>query len=110
MDIWVVRTRTTVDWEQLEGVLPQHLEREGRLAETGELFLAGPLPTADGGLAGDALTLFHTDSAESARTLAEQDPFMTEGIRVIVAIERWDIRSVGRRALELFDDASKTHS
>lgn len=98
MQMWLVRTRSLMDWAQLERVLPRHLANEAELAGAGALVMAGPLPTPTGSLDGDGLTLYHAESAEAARTLALSDPFVHEGIRKIVAVELWDVRCVGWRA------------
>lgn len=101
MQIWLARTRTTATWEELEKILPRHLERETALAEAGVLILAGPLPRADGSLDGDGLAIYYAASEQEARQLAQDDPFICEGVRAVVSVEQWDVRRVGWRVGEL---------
>lgn len=101
MTTWLVRTRVKVTWSELEVVLPRHLAFEEAAAEDGTLLLAGPVPLADGSFLGDGLTFVAADTEADARAFAERDPFVREGVRDIVEVDRWDVRRVGRRVEEL---------
>ena len=61
---------------ELEKLQEQHLAHIGRMAEAGQLFLAGPL--ADNGTIRGIL-VFQVDSLEDAEALASQDPAVVAG-------------------------------
>jgi uncharacterized protein YciI len=95
VDFWMVRTRTIAPWAEIERVLPRHLTFETELAERGDLLLAGPFIDAEGSFTGDGLFILATRTEGEARDLAAQDPFVVDGLREVVAVERWSVRRVG---------------
>lgn len=101
MDHWTVRTRTLVPWSQIERVLPRHLEHEKNLAARGILLLAGPFVADGGGFTGEGFAVYSAASEDEALNLAREDPFVSEGLREVTAVERWSIRRVGARVGEL---------
>jgi uncharacterized protein YciI len=66
-------------------VRPNHLARIDPLVQEGRILLAGPMPNVDSEHPGDAgfsgsLIVAEFDSIDQARTWAEADPYMTEGV------------------------------
>ncbi|MGA1758013.1 MAG: YciI family protein [Pseudomonadales bacterium] len=66
-------------------VRPNHLARIDPLVQEGRILLAGPMPNVDSENPGDAgfsgsLIVAEFDSIDQARTWAETDPYMTEGV------------------------------
>jgi uncharacterized protein YciI len=66
-------------------VRPNHLARIDPLVQVGRILLAGPMPNVDSENPGDAgfsgsLIVAEFDSIDQARTWAEADPYMTEGV------------------------------
>ena len=66
-------------------VRPNHLARIDPLVQEGRILLAGPMPSVDSENPGDAgfsgsLIVAEFDSIDQARTWAEADPYMTEGV------------------------------
>ena len=66
-------------------VRPAHLARIDPLVQEGRILLAGPMPNVDSENPGDAgfsgsLIVAEFDSIDQARTWAEADPYMTEGV------------------------------
>jgi uncharacterized protein YciI len=57
------------------------------LEKDGKLFASGPF---DVGTGGDGMTILRVDSAEEARTIAERDPFVVNGIRAF-DIREWTL-------------------
>lgn len=64
--------------EQLQPYLTEHLEYMVLLEKKGLLFASGPLK---GGVVGDGLTIYNTRTMAHARRLADQDPFVRNGLR-----------------------------
>lgn len=60
-------------------VRPAHLQRLEALNESGRLVLAGPFPLDDGAFMG-SLIVADFDSLDAARTWAEADPYMHNGV------------------------------
>jgi len=71
--------------EETAEIQRQHLANIDRLAQTGELLLAGPFAD-DGDLRG--IFLFQVDSMEKARELVETDPAVKAG-RLRVELHPW---------------------
>lgn len=70
---------------EIEALQAAHLANIRRLAETGELLLAGPF-TDNGELRG--LFLFQVDSLEKAKALCDTDPMVKAG-RLVVELHPW---------------------
>src|SRR5690606_34619560 len=71
---------------------PAHLARVEALRDEGRLLLAGPFPaidSADPGPAGftGSLIVAEFDSLQSARTWAEADPYLAEGVYASVEVK-----------------------
>ena len=70
---------------EIEALQEAHLANIRRLAETGDLILAGPF-TDDGEMRG--LFLFQVDSLEKAKALCDTDPMVKAG-RLVVELHPW---------------------
>jgi len=71
---------------------PDHLERLQSLLDAGRLMVAGPCPIDDAATPGPSgisgsVVIAEFDSLDQARTWADQDPYVTQGI-----FERVDVR------------------
>jgi uncharacterized protein YciI len=76
--------------EKLKPLLPAHLEYMIGLEKRGLLFASGPLSDGAGPPSGAGLTILRVASAEEARSLAEADPFVANGVRTF-DIKEWTI-------------------
>jgi len=76
--------------EEIGAVLPQHLDYMIGLEKSGVLFASGPLADAGGKTRGDGLTILRAGSAEEARRIASQDPFVTGGLRSF-EVREWTV-------------------
>ena len=76
--------------EKLKPLLPAHLEYMIGLEKRGLLFASGPLSDGAGPPSGAGLTILRAASAEEARSLAEADPFVANGVRTF-DIKEWTI-------------------
>jgi uncharacterized protein YciI len=76
--------------EKLKALLPAHLEYMISLEKRGVLFASGPLSDGKGPPSGAGLTVLRVGSAQEARTLAEADPFVVNGLRSF-EIKEWTI-------------------
>ena len=79
--LYVVLSKGGAAPEKIAKYLPRHLEYMIGLEKQGVLFASGPLAEADGKTRGDGLTILRAASAEAARTIAEADPFVVNGLR-----------------------------
>ena len=69
--------------------LPDHLKFLIALEKQGRVFGSGPL-SGEGAKPGDGLTILRAESAEEAKALAEQDPFVIAGARTF-DIREWTL-------------------
>ncbi len=69
-------------------VRPRHLEHLQALERAGRIRLAGPLLEPEEGNPCGSLVVFEAESAEAARAVAEQDPYVTEGV-----LATWEVLS-----------------
>ena len=69
--------------------LPDHLKFLIALEKQGRVFGSGPL-SGEGAKPGDGLTILRADSAQEARALAAQDPFVLAGARTF-EIREWTL-------------------
>lgn len=73
-------------------IRPAHLERLQALKDQGRLFCAGPIPAIDSaeptpaGFTG-SLVVAEFDSLEDARSWADKDPYLLEGVYESVTVE-----------------------
>lgn len=89
-ELFVVLSEPNAEPAQLRPHLEAHLDFMIKLEEAGVLFASGPLFSADGIMTGEGITLLRAASFEEARTIAERDPFVREGLRTF-SIKRWTI-------------------
>ncbi len=73
---------------EIEELQRQHLAHINRLAETGELVLAGPFIEQSGDKALAGLFIFKVESEKAARELTESDPAVKAG-RLVYEIYPW---------------------
>jgi uncharacterized protein YciI len=76
--------------DEIGAVLPEHLDYMIGLEKSGVLFASGPLADAEGKTRGDGLTILRAGSAEEARRIASQDPFVTGGLRSF-EVREWTV-------------------
>jgi hypothetical protein len=76
--------------EKLPAHLPAHLEYMIANEKKGIVFASGPLSEADGSQRGRGLTVLRASSAEEARAIAAQDPFVVNGVRAF-EIREWTV-------------------
>lgn len=88
--LYVVLSKGNATPEQIGGLLPQHLEYMIGLEKKGVLFASGPLGAAAGAPAGDGLTILRADSADDARRIASEDPFVANKLRTF-EIREWTV-------------------
>jgi uncharacterized protein YciI len=79
--LYVVLSKGGAAPEKIAELLPKHLEYMIGLEKAGVLFASGPLAEADGKTRGDGLTIVRAANAETARKVAEADPFVVNGLR-----------------------------
>lgn len=88
--LWVVVTTAVVPPEQLSRHLEAHLEHQIRLEKAGIMFGAGPLSNADGTPSGKGMVIIRAETAAEARTIADQDPFHSSGLRTYT-LQQWTL-------------------
>jgi uncharacterized protein YciI len=76
--------------EKLKALLPAHLEYMIALEKRGVLFASGPLSDGAGPPSGAGLTILRVGSAAEARSLAEADPLVSNGVRTF-ELKEWTI-------------------
>jgi uncharacterized protein YciI len=76
--------------DKLPAHLPEHLEYMIANEKKGLVFASGPLAEPDGTQRGRGLTILRAASAEEARQIAEQDPFVRNGVRSF-EIREWTV-------------------
>jgi uncharacterized protein len=65
-----------LDEEKNQQYRPQHLAYLEELGKQGRVFAKGPFADGSGGL-----VIYAADSIEEAREIAENDPYVIEGVR-----------------------------
>jgi uncharacterized protein YciI len=78
--LYVIHTTPNVSREELDRLLPEHLEHQIRLEKSGVMFAAGPVANPDGTPAGGLIVIRAKDFAE-AKAIADSDPFHKSGLR-----------------------------
>jgi hypothetical protein len=76
--------------EKLPAHLPAHLEYMIANEKKGIVFASGPLAEADGSQRGRGLTVLRATSADEARAIAAQDPFVVNGVRTF-ELREWTV-------------------
>ncbi len=88
--LYVVISKPLVAPEQLQPVLPAHLEYMIALEKRGLVFASGPLADGAGPPTGQGLTILRAASAEEARRIAEGDPFFVAKLRSF-ELKEWTV-------------------
>ena len=86
---YVVHTTPNAPREELDRVLPEHLEHQIRLERSGIMFAAGPMANQDGTPAGGLIVIRAKDFTE-AKAIADSDPFHKSGLRSYT-LRRWTV-------------------
>jgi uncharacterized protein YciI len=88
-ELYVVESTAAQSPQDVQAVLPQHLEYQKEMEETGRLFLAGPLSDLTGEeMSGGGLIIYRASSMVEARELADSDPMHNSGARTYT-LRRW---------------------
>ncbi len=88
-ELYVVESTLCKAPQDAQAVLPQHLEYQREMEETGKLVLAGPLSDPSGEeMSGGGLIIYRATSMEAARAIADNDPMHKAGAR-IYTLRRW---------------------
>jgi uncharacterized protein YciI len=88
-ELYVVESTVAQSPQDVQAVLPQHLEYQKEMEETGRLFLAGPLSDLTGEeMSGGGLIIYRASSMAEARELADSDPMHNSGARTYT-LRRW---------------------
>jgi uncharacterized protein YciI len=93
--------------EKLPAQLPAHLEYMIANEKKGIVFASGPLSEPDGTQRGRGLTVLRAASAEEARAIAAQDPFVVNGVRTF-EVREWTIMEGSFGVTVNFSDQSMT--
>jgi uncharacterized protein len=88
--LYVLLSKPLVAPEKLAPLLAAHLEYMISLEKRGLVFASGPLADGEGPPTGHGLTVLRTTNAQEARTLAEADPFVVNGLRTF-ELKEWTI-------------------
>jgi uncharacterized protein YciI len=88
--LYVVLSTATASPEQVQAVLPAHLEYMIDLEKQGLVFASGPFSDAKGNPRGNGMTILRTGNAEEARKVAEADPFVINKLRSF-EIREWTV-------------------
>jgi uncharacterized protein YciI len=87
--LYVIHTVPKASREELDRMLPEHLQHQIRLEKEGIMFAAGPMVNEDGTPAGGLIVVRAKDFAE-ARAIADRDPFHKAGLRTYT-VRRWTV-------------------
>jgi uncharacterized protein YciI len=87
--LYVIHTVPKVSREELDAMLPAHLEHQIKLEKSGVMFAAGPMANPDGTPAGGLIVIRAKDFAE-ATAIADSDPFHKAGLRSYT-LRRWTV-------------------
>ncbi len=77
------------DQEELDHLLPEHLDHQIGLEKSGIMFAAGPMANPDATPAGGLIVIRAMDFAE-AKAIADSDPFHKSGLRSYT-LRRWTV-------------------
>jgi uncharacterized protein YciI len=88
--LYVVLSTATASPEQVQAVLPAHLEYMIDLEKQGLVFASGPFSDAQGNPRGNGMTILRTRNAEEARRIADADPFVVSKLRSF-EIREWTV-------------------
>jgi uncharacterized protein YciI len=95
--IWSTPTKSTTA-QDIEATLDEHLRWLLGLEADGIILLSGPLLSGPDVGPGSGVTVLRANSEQHARAIAENDPFVTAGLRSIQVL-RWRVNegSIGIR-------------
>jgi uncharacterized protein YciI len=87
---WLIRSlpKAGTDRAAVEAHVTEHVAWLLELEREGALFLSGPLVSGPGVAPGSGVTVLRADDEDSARAIAERDPFVRAGLRTF-EISRW---------------------
>ena len=85
---YAVLSKASETPQKLKAFLPAHLEYMIELEKRGVLFASGPLADGEGPQSGAGLTILRAANAQEARKLAEDDPFVSSGLRTF-ELKEW---------------------
>lgn len=85
--LWVVTTRPARG-PGMQEMLPAHLDYQVALERAGHLFGAGPIFEEGGDIPTGGMIILRAADAESARAIADADPFHMAGLRRYT-LHRW---------------------
>jgi uncharacterized protein YciI len=88
--LFVILSKGSATPDQIGALLPQHLEFMIGLEKAGVLFASGPLADGEGKMRGDGLTIVRAANTADARKIAEQDPFVVNGLRTF-ELREWTV-------------------
>src|SRR5262245_65830782 len=78
--LYVILSKGGATPEQIDALLPQHLEYMIGLEKAGILFASGPLADSGRKMRGDGLAVIRAASLDAARGIAGGDPFLVDNI------------------------------
>jgi hypothetical protein len=104
--VYVIHTEPKASREELDAMLPEHLEHQIRLEKSGIMFAAGPMANPDGTPAGGLIVIRAKDFAE-AKAIADSDPFHKAGLRTYT-LRRWTINEGSYSVRVNYSDQSYT--
>lgn len=93
-ELYIVESRPIADPAKMQEILPDHLAYMNGLEQDGHLFLAGPISNEEGTEVAGGMLVYHAQSLDHARELAENDPMHARGGRTFT-LRRWLINEGG---------------
>ena len=88
-ELYVITSTPAAAREELDRLLPRHLQHQTRLEQDGILFAAGPLFNQNGSRAG-GLIIIRANSFAAAKAIADTDPYHAAGLRTYM-LQRWTV-------------------
>jgi uncharacterized protein YciI len=82
--------KDTASQEDIAATLPKHLEWLQNIEDHDQLFMAGPLLSGPDVRMGSGMMIFRAADETEAEAIANQDPFVTGGLRTFVLYE-WSL-------------------
>jgi len=104
--LYVIHTVPKASREELDRLLPEHLQHQIRLEKEGIMFAAGPMANEDGTPAGGLIVIRAKDFA-AARAIADSDPFHKAGLRTYT-LRRWTVNEGSYGVRVNYSDQSVT--
>lgn len=104
--LYVIHTVPKASREEIERLLPEHLEHQIRLEKSGIMFAAGPMANTDDTPAGGLIVIRAKDFAE-AKAIADSDPFHKAGLRTYT-LRRWTVNEGSYSIRVNYSDQSYT--